>query len=76
MESIIGVRFRKTGKLYYFNSLQFGLKIGDNIIANTERGEELGRVVKILKKEELSEDLKVDNIIRPATKKDIEIPSS
>lgn len=73
MESIIGVRFRKTGKLYYFNSLQFGLKIGDNIIANTERGEELGRVVKILKKEELSEDLKVDNIIRPATKKDIEI---
>lgn len=73
MENIIGVRFRKTGKLYYFNPLQFGFRIGDSIIANTERGEELGRVVKILKKEELKEDVEIKNIIKPATKKDLEI---
>lgn len=73
MENIIGVRFKKTGKLYYFNSLQFGFKIGDNVIANTERGEELGRVVKILKKDELKEDVEIEDVIKPATKKDLEI---
>jgi len=73
MENVIGVRFRKTGKLYYFNPLQFGFRIGDNIIANTERGEELGRVVKILDKSNLSDDIEVGDIIKPATKKDIEI---
>lgn len=73
MENIIGVRFKKTGKLYYFNPLQFGFRIGDNVIANTERGEELGRVVKILKKEELKDDVEIEDIIKPATKKDLEI---
>lgn len=73
MENIIGVRFKKTGKLYYFNPLQFGFRIGDNVIANTERGEELGRVVKILKKDELKEDVEINDIIKPATKKDLEI---
>lgn len=73
MENIIGVRFKKTGKLYYFNPLQFGFRIGDNVIANTERGEELGRVVKLLKKDELKEDVEINDIIKPATKKDLEI---
>ena len=73
MENIIGVRFRKTGKLYYFNPLQFNFKTGDNIIANTERGEELGRVVKILKKSDLPKDTNVADIIKPATKEDVDI---
>ena len=73
MENIIGVRFKKTGKLYYYNPLQFSFKIGDNVIANTERGEELGRVVKILNKDELKEDVEIEDIIKPASKKDLEI---
>ncbi len=72
-KKIIAVRFKRTGKLMYFDPLHFGFRIGDSIIANTERGEELGRVVKILDADEISKDINVDKIIKPATKKDIAI---
>lgn len=73
MEKMIGVRFKKTGKLYYYDPLHFGFKIGDNIIAETERGEELGRVVKIIDKENIPENIEAQKIIKPATRKDMEI---
>lgn len=73
MENVIGVRFKKTGKLYYFDPLHFGFRLGDNIIASTERGEELGRVVKVLKPDEVGKDIQIDKIIKPATKRDLEI---
>ncbi|MEG2610462.1 MAG: regulatory iron-sulfur-containing complex subunit RicT [Bacilli bacterium] len=73
MENVIGVRFKKTGKLYYFDPLHYGFRIGDNVIANTERGEEMGRVVKILKFEELATNIQIHEIIKPATKNDLEI---
>jgi len=72
-DKIIGVRFKKTGKLVYLDPLKFGFRIGDSIIANTERGEELGRVVKIVDKDTMPSDIKIDKIIKPATKKDLEI---
>ena len=50
MDKIIAVRFKKTGKLVYLNPLKYIFKVGDTIIANTERGEEIGRVVKLLDK--------------------------
>lgn len=73
MENIIGVRFKKTGKLYYCNSLAFDFKVGDNVIVNTERGEELGRVVKLLQKEQLNDDVEIYDITKPASKKDLMI---
>ncbi len=73
MEGILAVRFKKTGKLQYFNPLKFGFRIGDMIIANTERGEEIGRVVKILKKEEVPSEVTVQDIIKPATRNDLQI---
>lgn len=72
-DKIIGVRFKKTGKLVYLDPLKFGFRIGDSIIANTERGEEVGRVVKIVDKDTMPSDIKIDKIIKPATKKDLEI---
>lgn len=72
-DKIIGVRFKKTGKLVYLNPLKFGFRIGDSIIANTERGEEIGRIVKIVDKDTVPSDIKIDKIIKPATKKDLEI---
>lgn len=71
MEKIIGVRFKKTGRLSYYNPLNFGFRIGDSIIANTSRGEEIGRVVKIIDKDQLKEGTNVEDIIKPATKKDL-----
>lgn len=72
-KKILAVRFKKTGKLAYFDPLHFGFRIGDSIIANTERGEELGRVVKLLNANEVPKDIKIDKIIKPATKKDLAI---
>lgn len=73
MENVIGVRFKKTGRLYYFDPLHFSFKVGDNVIANTERGEELGRVVKILTTGDVKADIQIEKIIKPATKSDMEI---
>lgn len=72
MDKIIAVRFKKTGKLAYFNPLKYTFKIGDTIIANTERGEELGRVVKILDKENVPNGFEIANIKRPAGRQDLE----
>lgn len=71
-EIIIGVRFKKTGKLYYFNPAKYTFKIGDNVIGRTDRGEEIGRVVKVLDKETISSDIEVSNYVRPAERKDME----
>ena len=52
MDKVIGVRFAKTGKLYYMDPLKFDVKVGDKVIANSERGQEIGRVVSIKTMEE------------------------
>lgn len=69
---IIAVRFKKTGKIYYFDPLDFKFNINDNVIAQTERGEEVGRVVKILKKSDINANMQINKISRPAKKKDLE----
>lgn len=70
MKNIIGVRFKKTGKLSFFDALDNELKVSDNVLVNSERGEELARVVKILTQDEI-EDKEYEKIIRKATEKDI-----
>lgn len=72
-ELVIGVRFKKTGKLQYFNPLKYTFKLGDSIVAKTERGNEIGRVVKLLKKDELDTNIIVEDVIKPASRKDLEI---
>lgn len=72
MEKVIGVRFKKTSKLNYLTVLDSELKLGDNIIAQTDKGEELGRVVKILNKEDVPESETINKTLRKATKEDLE----
>lgn len=69
---IIAVRFKKTGKMQYFDPLKYKFSINDSVIAKTERGEEIGRVVKILDKDYLSNKIEINKILRPASKKDFE----
>lgn len=71
MEIILGVRFRKTGKLVYLNPLHYGFRIGDTVLAETDRGQEIGRIVKIFDKDEIPKEVEINNIIKPATKHDI-----
>ena len=60
MIDVSGVRFKKTGKIYYFDPRDIDTKIGDNVIVETSRGIEYGTVVikKELKEEEILTELK------------------
>jgi len=44
-DKIVGIRFRKAGKVYYFDPAGIDLEINDYVIVETSRGRELGRVV-------------------------------
>lgn len=71
IDKILGVRFKKTGKLHYLNPLKFGFRVGDKVIANTTNGEEIGRVVKIFEGLDLPENVEITDIIKPATRNDL-----
>ena len=70
MDKVVGVRFSRTGKLYYLNPQGLELKVGDKIIASSERGQELGRVVAVKNKKDFKEEI-MGKIDRIATKEDI-----
>ena len=42
---VIGVRFRQTGKIYYFDPNSFKIEQGENVIVETARGLEYGQTV-------------------------------
>lgn len=76
MVDVIGIRFKKTGKIYYFDPNQLQLKPEMNVIVETVRGIEFGQVViinKQIKKADVVLPLK--KIIRIATEEDIETVS-
>ena len=71
MVKVVGVKFRKPGKIYFFNPLNLNIKKGDNVIAETTLGQEYGTVVinpRELPEEKIEKDLK--KIIRIANKED------
>ena len=45
MADVVGVRFKRTGKVYYFDPSDIELKVGDRVVVETTRGPELGQVV-------------------------------
>ncbi|CAM3448308.1 stage 0 sporulation family protein [Hydrogenibacillus schlegelii] len=45
MVEIIGVRFKKAGRIYYFDPGEAEVSVGDGVIVETIRGIEYGRVV-------------------------------
>ena len=45
MITVIGVRFRTAGKIYYFDPAGRQIKTGDHVIVATARGIEYGYVV-------------------------------
>lgn len=71
MAKIIGVRFRKTGKIYYFSPGELEIEKGQHVIVETVRGIEYGAVVLGIREvpdEELTTPLK--GVIRVATEED------
>lgn len=45
MPTVVGVRFKQAGKIYYFDPVEFVIVKGDNVIVETARGLEYGEVV-------------------------------
>ena len=45
MQTVVGVRFKKAGKIYYFDPGTLSIESGDNVIVETARGLEYGSVV-------------------------------
>lgn len=74
MVSIIGVRFRRAGKIYFFSPAGLDIKAGMHVIVETARGIEYGTVA--LGKRDVEEDKVVQplkSVIRIATEEDDEI---
>jgi cell fate regulator YaaT (PSP1 superfamily) len=68
---VVGVRFKKAGKIYYFDPNGFDISVGDFVIVETIRGIEYGKVV-IAKKQVEEHDvvLPLKKVIRIADQKD------
>jgi cell fate regulator YaaT (PSP1 superfamily) len=45
MADIVGIRFKRAGKVYYFDAAGIELEVGDYAVVKTSRGMELGHVV-------------------------------
>ena len=72
MVNVIGVRFKKAGKIYYFGPDKYDINKGDFVIVETARGIEFGECVigiKQIPEESIISPLKL--VLRIATKDDI-----
>lgn len=71
MLEVIGVRFKKAGKIYYFDPNGFAMELYDYVIVETVRGIEYGQVVLIDKKvDEEDVVLPLKKVIRIADEQD------
>ena len=72
LKNIIGIRFKKLGKVYFFNPKGLKVKKGDKVIVETTQGEELAEVLipnRIVEDEKIIAPLK--KVVRIANNKDI-----
>ena len=71
MKQIVGIRFKSTGKVYYFDPGELKIEKGEHVIVDTVTGEEYAEVAignREIEDEKVSEPLK--KVIRIATEKD------
>jgi len=73
MAEIVGVRFKRAGKIYYFDPAGIDLEVNDYVVVKTTRGLELGKVFiapKQVLASEVTKELKP--VVRKAEPEDIE----
>jgi len=73
MTEIVGIRFRRAGRVYYFDPAGIDLEVNDYVVVKTTRGMELGKVVispKQVLASEVTEQLKP--VVRKAEPEDIQ----
>ena len=72
MKRIIGVRFKRLGKIYFFDPKWLEVKKGDKVIVDTAQGEEIAEVVvpnRMIDDEKVVEPLK--KVLRLASARDL-----
>ena len=72
MATVIGVRFKKAGKVYYFDPCEVWPRPGDSVVVETTRGVEFGEVVtgaREVADEQIVAPLK--KVVRIATEEDV-----
>ncbi|MGG7179008.1 PSP1 domain-containing protein [Clostridium paraputrificum] len=72
MIKVVGIRFKKAGKIYYFGPNELNINKGDYVVVETARGIEFGECVigiKEISEEDIISPLK--SVLRVADEKDI-----
>ena len=72
MIKVVGIRFKKAGKIYYFDPGELEIDPSDNVIVETARGLEFGNVVigkRTVGEDEIVQPLK--KVLRVATEEDV-----
>ena len=73
MVRVIGTRFKKAGKIYYFDPEALAIEVGQKVIVETSRGVEFGEVVVAAKEVNDSEVVQpLKKVLRIATREDQE----
>ncbi len=72
MPELVGIRFHHAGKVYYFDAAGIPMEVGNCVVVETNRGQELGRLV-ISPGQVLSADITepLKPVVRKATDDDI-----
>jgi cell fate regulator YaaT (PSP1 superfamily) len=71
LPKVVGVRFKRAGKVYHFDPADLDLSKGDAVIVETARGQEYGEVVSGIK--EIAEEnvvMPLKTVVRKATAAD------
>lgn len=73
MADIVGIRFKRAGKVYYFDPAGIDLEVNDYVVVDTTRGLELGQVV-ISPRQVLSSEVAkpLKSVVRKAEPEDVE----
>jgi cell fate regulator YaaT (PSP1 superfamily) len=71
---VIGVRFKSSGRIYYFDPLEYTFEEGDGVIVETARGQEFGEVAQgVTEVEDTMIVTPLKPVVRPATEKDTDM---
>jgi cell fate regulator YaaT (PSP1 superfamily) len=72
LANIVGVQFRRAGKIYDFLPGELSVRVGDHIVVDTERGPTVARVVKVSAVDQSTpEASQLKTIMRVATDRDL-----
>lgn len=72
MQSVVGIQYKNTAKIYHFKSPEFDVEVGDKVIVETAGGLAFGTIA--FSKREIAEDkleAELKPVVRIATEKDL-----